>query len=138
MPILNFHLIEDAYTKAQHEELLRRSSRFFAEVLGSPVERIRVFITLHRPELCAVGGELVSINEQLAPYFSFVVLEGRPVEERQRLLEGFTDIVVAVLDAKRDLVRGSVTPVHPENWSIGGRPASQIRQAEVQARAAAQ
>jgi len=43
--------------------------------------------------------------------------------------------VVTVLKAPRDLVRGGITLIHPENWAIGGQPASQLRQAEVQARA---
>ena len=130
MPILNFHLVEGEYTQVQHERLLLESSRFFADVLGSPVDRIRAFITLYRPELSAVAGKLVSVNQQQAPYFTFIVLEGRPLDERQRLLAGFTDIVVDVLKVRRDLVRGGITPVHPENWSIGGQP----RQAEVRTR----
>ena len=135
MPILNFHLVENQYTQEQHETLLLESSRFFAEVLRSPIERVRAFITLYRPELAAVGGEIVRINPQQAPYFTVIVLEGRPLEERQRLLAGFTDIVVDVLKVRRELVRGGITLIHPENWAIGGQPASQLRQAEVRARA---
>lgn len=55
MPVLNFHLVEGQYSQAQHERLLLDSSRFFAEVLKCPIDRVRVFISLHRPELFAVG-----------------------------------------------------------------------------------
>jgi 4-oxalocrotonate tautomerase len=137
MPILNYHLVEGQYSQAQHETLLLESSRLFAEVLRCPIDRVRVFINLHRPELVAVGGQLVSRNDQRAPYFSFIVLEGRSLEDRQRLLRGFTDIVVAVLQVDRSLVRGGIVTVHPENWAIGGEPASVKREAEVRARAEA-
>jgi 4-oxalocrotonate tautomerase len=137
MPILHFHLAEGQYTQPQHEKLLLESSRFFAEVLRCPIDRVRVFIHLFRPDLAAVGGKLVSNDVQRAPYFSFIVLEGRSLEDRQRLLRGFTDIVVDVLQVDRGLVRGGIVPVHPENWSIGGEPASVKREAEVRARAEA-
>lgn len=134
MPILHFHLVEGQFTQAQHERLLSEASQFFAKVLQSPIERVRACITLHRPELFAVAGKLVSNSGEQAPYFTFIVLEGRPIDERQRLLSGFTDIVVDVLKVKRELVRGGIMPVHPENWAIGGELASNLRQAEVRAR----
>lgn len=137
MPILHYHLAEGHYSQAQHEKLLLDSARFFAEVLCCPVDRTRVYIQLYRPELTAVGGVLVSGSHARAPYFSFVVLEGRSLEDRQRLLAGFTDLVVEILQVERSLVRGGIVLVHPENWAIGGVPAAQARQAEVAARAEA-
>ena len=134
MPIVHFHLAEGHYSDAQHEALLAQASRLFAEALGSPVERIRAFIHLHRPGLIAVGGVPVSRSGARAPYFHFVVLEGRPAAERERLLKGFTDLVVDILGAPRDAVRGGVFPVAPEDWVIGGMLASEKRAAEIQAR----
>ncbi len=135
MPVINFHIVEDKYTPDQLEHLLLESSKLYAEVLKSPIERVRAFVTLHKPSLFAVAGKLVSSSQADAPYFSFIVLEGRPIEERHRLLTGFTDLVVDILGAKRDLVRGGCTPIHPENWCIAGTPASVARQAEIQSRA---
>jgi phenylpyruvate tautomerase PptA (4-oxalocrotonate tautomerase family) len=137
MPVLNFHLVEGQYSPAQCERLLLESSRFFAEVLSAPIDRVRVFITMHRPELFAVGGVLSSAGAPPAPYFTFITLEGRSLEDRQRLLRGFTDIIVEVLEVERGLVRGGIVPVAPENWAIGGEPASIKRAAEVSARAEA-
>ncbi|NMG73406.1 tautomerase family protein [Aromatoleum diolicum] len=137
MPILHFHLVEGQYSAEQHERLLVESSHFFAEVLRCPLDRVRAFIHLYRPDLVAVAGVPVSVEARRAPYFSFIVMEGRPVEERHRLLAGFTDIVVDTLRVERELVRGGIVPVQPENWSIGGEPGSVRRQAEVAARAAA-
>jgi phenylpyruvate tautomerase PptA (4-oxalocrotonate tautomerase family) len=134
MPILNIQLA-DQYSDAQLEPLLVKCSQFYAEVLKSPIERVRVFIHVHRPQLVAVGGIPVSHSGASAPYFHFLVLEGRALEERQRLLTGFTDILVEVLGVERSLVRGGCWPIAPENWAIGGVPASISRAAEVRARA---
>lgn len=137
MPILEYHLPEDTYTDAQCERLLRDSTRLYAAVLKSPVERIRVVIHLHRPSMAAVGGQLLSQGGAAAPYFHFLVLKGRPEAERQSLLAGFTDLVVDVLGADRALVRGGCWPIPPEDWAIGGVPASVIRAQEVAARRSA-
>lgn len=135
MPVLNIQLVEGDYSAEQHERLLIETSRFYAEVLKSPIERVRVFIQLHKPELVAIAGEPASRNGLRAPYFHFLALEGRPLEERQKLLAGFTDILVEVLGVERSLVRGGCWPIAPENWAIGGTPASVLRAAEVKARA---
>lgn len=135
MPILHFHLAEGHYAAEQHERLLTEASRFFADVLRCPIDRVRAFIHLYRPELTAVGGVPVSREARRAPYFSFIVMEGRPFEERQRLLAGFTDIVVDVLGVERSLVRGGIVPVQAENWSIGGEPGSVKRRDEIAGRA---
>lgn len=135
MPIVQFHLVEGHYTDEQHERLLVEASRLFAAVLEAPVDRVRVFIHLYKPGLAAIGGVPASREAQRAPYFEFVVLEGRPLEHRQRLLAGFTDLCVDILGAPRNLVRGSATTVHPDDWAIAGTPASVLRAAEIAARA---
>jgi len=138
MPILHFHLVDGQYGDAQHKRLLTESSRCFADVLRCPVERVRAFIHLYRPQLVAVGGETSDVVERRAPYFSVIVMEGRPLGERQRLLAGLTDIVVSTLAVDRALVRGGIVPVQAENWSVGGDSASVMREAEIAARAAAE
>ncbi|TCS33761.1 4-oxalocrotonate tautomerase [Paucimonas lemoignei] len=134
MPVVNFHIVEDKYTPGQLECLLLESSKLYAEVLQSPIERVRAFITPHKRSLFAVGGKMVAYGQADAPYFSFIVLEGRSLEERHRLMAGFTELIVNILGVKRDLVRGSCTPVHPDNWCIAGTPASVVRLAEIRAR----
>ena len=71
-----------------------------------------------------------------APYFTAIVLQGRPVEQRHRLLSGFTDLIVDVLGVERGRVRGRILQVDPDDWAIGGQPASVARQGEIAARAA--
>lgn len=136
MPIVTFHLVAGQTTAEQDERLLRDACRLYAQALGAPIERVRAFITRHGPHKVAVAGELVAQNGLHAPYFDFIVLEGRPVEERQHLLAAFTDLVVETLGVRRDLVRGSCRRVAPEDWAIGGVPASVARKTEVEARAA--
>lgn len=137
MPVVNFHLVEGMSSAEQEEALLLGAARLYAEVLKAPMERIRAFVTLHRPTQFVVAGDLAARNGLHAPYFEFIVLEGRPLEERHRLLSGFTDLLVETLGARRDLVRGSCRRVDPVDWSIAGLPASVLRKDEVDARARA-
>lgn len=134
MPILNFHLVQGQHTVASVETLLLKASALFAEVLACPVDRVRVFVTEHAPQHMCIGGKLVSHEEQVAPYFSFIVLEGRSPQDRQHLLAGFTDLLVEILGAPRDMIRGGIVPVAPADWNIGGQLASNLRQAEIEAR----
>jgi 4-oxalocrotonate tautomerase family enzyme len=131
MPILEVHLIEGAHAAAQHTELLARMSARYAEVLDSPLERIRAYVTLHRPEHWATGG----VAGVEAPYFTAIVLEGRPAEQRRKLLAAFTDIIVDTLGVDRRAVRGRIIQVSPDDWAIGGVPAAAVRSAEIAARA---
>lgn len=137
MPVVNFHLVEGLSSPAQDEALLLGACRLYAEVLGAPMERVRAFITAHPANRFAVAGALVAQNGLHAPFFDFIVLDGRPLAERQRLLAGFTELLVESLGVRRELVRGSCRRVAPEDWAIGGEPASALRKDEVEARAAA-
>lgn len=127
MPVLNFHLVQGQHKAARIEALLLRSSQFFAEVLCCPIDRVRVFVIEHAAQHACVGGKLVSQSDQVATYFTFIVLQGRSLEDRQRLLVGFTDLVVEILACPRELVRGGVTPVATEDWSIGGVPNDRVQ-----------
>ncbi len=133
MPVLNIHLVRGQHPEEKVSELLLRCSRLFAEGLRCPVDRVRVFATEHAPTQVCLGGQLATVAEP-APFFNFIVLEGRSIEDRQRLLSGFTDLMVEVLGVERSRVRGGVTRVEPEDWSIGGMPASVLRQNEIEAR----
>jgi 4-oxalocrotonate tautomerase family enzyme len=135
VPIVNVHLVDGAHTPDQHERLLGKLSAVYAELLEAPVDRIRAFITLHPSPLWATGGVAASRDHRSAPFFTALVLEGRPVEQRHRLLERFTDVIVDVLGVDRDLVRGLIQTIPPDDWGIGGVPASVKRRAEIEARA---
>lgn len=133
MPVLNLHLVAGQHAPERVERLLVACSALFAEVLRCPVDRIRVFVTEHAPRQMCIGGQLAD-QAPPAPFFSFYVLEGRSLEDRQRLLAGFVDLIADILAVDRSRIRGCVQRVEPEDWSIGGVPASALRQAEIEAR----
>lgn len=137
MPIVTYHLVQGQHSDEQLAELLTRSSRLFADVLDAPIDRIRAFVTETRPQATAVGGELVSSGATEAPFFEFLLFAGRPVEHAHRLLEGFTTLLVECLGSDRSLIRGRCQYADPDHWAIAGVPASIVRKAEVEARAAA-
>jgi 4-oxalocrotonate tautomerase family enzyme len=134
MPVVEIHLVEDQQKPAKIEELLTRVSQVYAAVLDSPISRIRAFVTMHPPELWATGGVTAAVDGDPAPYFVAAVLEGRPVEQRQRLLAEITDAICEVLAATRSRVRGRIAQVPPEDWGIGGVPAAAKRREEIIAR----
>jgi 4-oxalocrotonate tautomerase family enzyme len=127
MPVAHFHLVADVYTSDQRRELLTETSRAYAEVLDSPMDRVRTFIVDYAPEDVATAGVRVSDGGPAAPYFTAIVLAGRRVEQRQRLNAAFTDLIVQILGARRELVRGQIIEVDPANWSIGGSSAAAVR-----------
>lgn len=128
MPILEVHLVEGMHTPAQHAELLAAVSIRCAEVLGAPLDTVRGFLTLHRAEHWATAG--VPASRSSAPYFTAVVPADHPVEQRHRLLGACTDILVDVLGVDRRLVQGRIIPVLPEDWAVGGVPATAARRGQ--------
>ena len=127
MPILEVHLVDGDHDPALHARLLEAMSLRYAEVLESPLERIRAYVTLHDRSHWAVGGRT---GGEPAPYFTAIVLE-----QRHRLLAEFTDLLVDVLGVARGRVRGRIIQVPPDDWAIGGVPAAAARRGEIAARA---
>ncbi len=134
MPVVEIHLVEGQHLPARMEELLRRVSERYAAVLESPLSRVRAFVTMHPDELWATGGVPAAVDGDPAPYFVAAVLEGRPVEQRHRLLAEITDAICDVLGVTRSRVRGRVAQVPPDDWAIGGVPATTQRREEIVAR----
>ncbi|MFC9555673.1 tautomerase family protein [Rhodococcus sp. NPDC056960] len=135
MPVAHFHLVDGAYTAEQHRTLLTEASRCYAEVLDSPIERVRTFIVRYTPGDVAVAGAVVADGAPPAPYFTAIVLAGRPASQREELAARFTDLVVDVLGEDRALVRGQIVEVDPVNWAIAGNSAAATRAGEISARA---
>ena len=89
----------------------------------------------YHPDDVAVAGTVVGAGAPPSPYFTAIVLAGRPALQRQELAERFTDLIVDILGAQRSLVRGQVIEVDPANWVIAGNPADTLRAGEIAARA---
>jgi phenylpyruvate tautomerase PptA (4-oxalocrotonate tautomerase family) len=132
MPILEVHLVEGAHTSLQESELLTAISTRYAEVLELPRNDVRAYLTLHRPERCAVGA--IPASGRSAPYFTAVVLADRPAELRRRLLGALSDLLVDVLGVDRRLVHGRIIPVQPEDLAVGGVPAGTGRRTQLSSR----
>lgn len=135
MPIVQFHLIEDHYPKASVAALLREASVFYVETLypsvtPPPIDRVRAFVTPVPAWHWATGGVLVAEGGMAAPYFTCLALTGRPVEQLQALMAGFTDLIARHLGSDRKVIRGTVSQIDPALWSIGGVPASEARATE--------
>ncbi|GEL21514.1 hypothetical protein PSU4_04680 [Pseudonocardia sulfidoxydans NBRC 16205] len=134
MPIFEVHLVADRHPPERLDALLTALLARYAEVLESPVERVRGFVTAHPPTHVAAGGE----TGVEAPYVTALVLRGRPVEQRHRLIAAFTDVLVDVLGVARESVRVRIEQVDPDDWGIAGVPASAARATEIAARAVQQ
>jgi len=134
VPVMNIHLVEGRFDDIQLARLQRECAVHYGAVLNSPMERIRVFVTEHRPEAFFVEGALASDGADDAPYFEYVVLAGRPQSEIEALMTGFTDIVERELEVERARIRGLCRAVAPEHWGIGGTMAAALRAAEIAAR----
>ncbi|WP_257557537.1 tautomerase family protein [Sphingobium sp. CFD-2] len=140
MPIVQFHLVADQYPEEAVAALLEAASFFYVQALyptvsPPPLERVRAFATSVPAHRWATGGRLVSDGAAPAPWFTCIALEGRPTEQLQALAAGFTDLVERHLGCDRSLIRGTVMPVAPALWSIGGVPASEARASEASLRA---
>lgn len=133
MPIIHFHLTEGTASADQERRLLLEASALYADVLQCPVDRVRAFIQPCARARSAVGGVMLDEGGTPAPYFEFLVLEGRPLETRQRLLAGFTDLLARVLGVERGVIRGHCKRVRPDEWCIGGRMAEDLRKADIEA-----
>ena len=134
MPVAHFHLPSGVVTAAQENRLLREACTAYSRVLDSPIERVRAFIVHYDSTQVAVAGEIVADGAAIAPYFTAIVLAGRPAAQRQELLGAFTGLLVEILGVDRALVRGQIIEVAPENWGIGGVAASGVRADEIAGR----
>lgn len=140
MPIVQFHLPRGAFADEAIGAMLVEASHFYARTLypeaaSPPIERVRAFVTLVEPQHWAAGGVLASGGGSAAPYFTCLVLAGRTAAQHHALLAGFTEAIARHLGCDPAAVRGQVIPVDPDNWGIGGTPASLARKAEIAARA---
>ncbi|MBV8785747.1 MAG: hypothetical protein JOZ00_03570 [Mycobacterium sp.] len=109
MPIVTHHLAAGQYTDEQVQHLATANAPATAEILERPMDRIRGFVRLYRPQMYLVASETVAHATLAAPY----------------------------LGPPRELVRSGAIEIEPNDWAIGGAPASVCRRDDVPARPAA-
>ncbi|EME73563.1 4-oxalocrotonate tautomerase [Bacillus sonorensis] len=61
------------------------------------------------------------------PIVHIQLLEGRPAEKVEEVIQNVTDTVSATLDAPKENVRVLVTEIPKTHWGIGGTPASKAK-----------
>ena len=136
MPILNVQLDTSRYAPEALNAFMQQATDTFAETLGCPKERIRVYLRDTPAHLMCVGGAVAEDEAVDAPFFEFFLLQGRPPEHRDRLLVAFTQLLVDCLGIEKSVIRGYCCHVPPEDWTIAGVPAGNKRSDEIAARKA--
>ena len=139
MPIVQFHLIEGRHAEEAVRGLLLEASQFYVDTLypgvtPRPSDRVRAFVSMTKPQHWATAEVLASEGGTDAPYFTCLTLTGRPDTQLHALLKGFTDLIAKHLGCEPRVIRGRVIPIDPNQWSIGGAPASDLRKSETHAR----
>jgi phenylpyruvate tautomerase PptA (4-oxalocrotonate tautomerase family) len=142
MPIVQFHLVQGVYPDTIIADLLTDASETYVKILypsidPPPLERVRAFVTFCGPQHWATAGALISNGGNPAPYFTCLALSGRPQEQLDALMASFTDLLEHHCACERSLIRGQIISIDPAHWSIGGKPASDVRNNEVRLRAGA-
>ena len=132
MPVAHVHVTGS--TPEQRRDIGAEVTRIYAEVLEAPLERVRVFVMDHDPGDVTVAGVNLDEGGLPAPFFTAIVFESRPVEQRHRLLREVSEMLARVLDVDLAGVRGQVVPVAPDDWGIAGVPAAVARGGEIAAR----
>jgi 4-oxalocrotonate tautomerase len=136
MPFLRVDLAGpvDAATR---RELLRRTAELFAEITGSPIERIRTQVHELPADSFAVGGIPIADSGEQAPFITLDLFEGRPEEQHTALIERIPALVAEIVGVPIERTRLRINEVSPGGWGIGGVPASRLRGREIDARRAA-
>ncbi|UOY87139.1 4-oxalocrotonate tautomerase [Bacillus glycinifermentans] len=61
------------------------------------------------------------------PIVHIQLLEGRPAEKVEEVIQNVTDTISATLGAPKENVRVLVTEIPKSHWGIGGTPASKVK-----------
>lgn len=134
MPIAHLYVTDT--TADQRQRLGAAVTEIYAAALDAPVDRIRVYVVNHDSTDVTVAGVNCADGGAPAPFFTVLVFADRSPEQRHELLHRISSLLATELGVDLSLVRGQIVPVEPDNWGIGGQPASVLRKAEIAARAA--
>ena len=141
MPVAHINLLKGHSPEALRQIIVEVSDAM-SRILAAPKDRLIVWISEAEPALWGIGG--IPASEALAsgthqeleiPFVQMVLMEGRPKEQLHSLMEAITEIVSRCTGTSRDRIRIHIASAHPDNWSIGGVPASISRAKELAERA---
>jgi len=125
-------------------QVIAEVSEAMSEILIAPKDRLEVWITEIDPELWGIAGtpadEVLKTTPRKQvemPFVQMVLMEGRPKEQHHRIIAAISDILHRRLGTEKGRIRIHIANAQPDNWGIGGSPASVLRAAEIAARAKA-
>lgn len=134
MPVVMFQVPEAVSSDEAAQSITRAACELLGQVLEAPSDRIRAYMTtLPNTHVCA-GGDVVSASGVPAPFYQFFVLADRSAVQVSALHEGFAALLAEHLKIDRSIIRGTCIRISPDDWAIAGKPASEIRKAELDKR----
>jgi 4-oxalocrotonate tautomerase family enzyme len=133
MPFLRVDLAAPVAPEVKRD-LLRRTAELFAEIIESPVDRIRTQVHELPGGSFAVGGVPIAESHAQAPFITLDLFKGRPAEQHTALIERMSRLVADIVGAPIERVRLRINEVEPGCWGISGVPADQLRKTEIDAR----
>lgn len=141
MPFVAIEVVEGLPPSAKRA-LVTDVAELVAEIMESPVDRIRVRVSESPVDCWSTGGvpaadvagpEGLPAAEQ-APFISFDILEGRPLGQKHDLIRRVSAAVADIVGCPVGRVRMRLGELSPDLWGIGGVPAAQKRADEVERR----
>ena len=136
MPFLRIDLAGPVDPEVKRR-LLVESAHLFAEIIESDVARVRTQVHELPGDDFAVGGVPVSESGVQAPFITLDLFRDRPAAQHRALCERIPPLVAGIVGCPVERTRLRINEVFPEGWAIGGVQASELRRAEIDARAAA-
>jgi 4-oxalocrotonate tautomerase family enzyme len=115
-------------------ELLRQTAELFAEITGSPIERIRTQVHELPADSFAVGGVPIADSGEQAPFITLDLFQGRAREQHTALIERIPALVADIVGVPIERTRLRINEVSPGGWGIGGVAASDLRRGEIRER----
>tara|TARA_Y100001949_G_scaffold43806_1_gene35949 strand:- start:737 stop:1153 length:417 start_codon:yes stop_codon:yes gene_type:complete len=136
MPVVMFQVPESVSSAEVSQTITRTACDLFAEVLEAPSNRIRAYLSTYPDTGICAGGNVLAAGGDPAPFYQFYVLADRSPELVSRLHAAFTGLLAESLQVDVSIIRGVCHRISPDDWAIAGKPASEIRKAEIEGRKA--
>jgi len=141
MPVAHINLLQGHSPEALRQIIVDVSDAM-SRILVAPKDRLYVWITQHDLQLFGLGGvpasEALKHGDRRAlemPYVEMVLMKGRPREQFTAIMDAVTAIVARHARCDPQRIRIHIVEGNPDNWAIGGVPASLARAAELASRA---
>ncbi len=134
MPVVHFYVPDAVCSDAVSEEIVSTASRILSGALNAPIDRVRAYLNRYPDVGVCAGGAVLGKGGVPAPFYRFYVLADRSAEQVAELHRSFTALLSETLGVDSSIVRGVCLRVQPDDWAIGGHPASHIRRAELDTR----